>query len=111
MEHEILSDSNSYIVKSMLFLLLVAFNEFALKQVYRVLPAPKPRLPPKGAVRIIMKTLAERKIVEDSPASYEHNFQRHIDPVRNNFAHGDWLELGRTLAAVELAKAFEAVAE
>lgn len=110
-ELQVLSDSNSYLVKSLLFLLLVAYNEFAHKQVYQLVRPQGPALPPKGAYGFITKALTEDGVIRQAPSSFEQNFRRHIQPVRHNFAHGDWRELERTLAAVDIAQSFLAVAE
>jgi len=111
MEHQILSDSDSYIVKSILFLMLISFSEFALKQVYKLYQPPEPPPPARKAVKRIIATLKRRKAITQVPASYEANFSNHIDPVRNGFAHGDWMEIGQALNNLDLTKSFLSVAE
>jgi|SRR6185503_8681106 len=111
LELRILSDSDSYLVKSMLFLLLVAFNEFAHKQVYKLVKPQGPALPPKGALKFITNGLKTAGIIGSVPRNYEAHFLNHIEPVRHNFAHGDWVELGRTLGSVDLRDSFSGVVE
>jgi hypothetical protein len=111
LELQILGDSDSYLVKSMLFLVLVAFNEFAHKQVYQLVKPHGPAPPLKGAFTFIKKALIGCQVIHQEPAAYQQHFAIHFEPVRNNFAHGDWRELQETLAAVDLAQSFEAVRE
>ena len=112
MELDPLSESNSYLVKSTLFLLLVSFTEYARKEVYRLVRPHGPAIPERSAVRVILDRLREDGILEaDDPASYTEHFFNHINPVRNNFAHGDWAKLAKTLNQVDLTKSFQAVHE
>ena len=69
-------------------------------------------MPKKSAVRFIRNGLREEGILEaDDPASYTEHFFNQIEPVRNNFAHGDWAQLAKTLDQVDLTKSFQAVHE
>ncbi len=112
MELDALSDSNSYLVKSTVFLLLVSFTEYANKEVYKLVRPHGPAIPEKSAVSFIRNGLREEGILEaDDPASYTEHFFNHIQPVRNNFAHGDWAQLAKTLNQVDLTKSFQAVHE
>jgi hypothetical protein len=110
MEEQILSDSDSYLLKSLLFLSLVAFNEFALKEVYKLFSPPERKPPAIGAVKFITEALTRLGVAKDVSTSYNEHFINHIEPVRNGFAHGDWAELGKALTTVDLAQSFLAVA-
>ena len=59
--------------------------------------------------RFITQALTVDRVIRQVPPSYGNHFDRHIEPVRHDFAHGDWLQLERTLAAVDLAQSFLAV--
>ena len=110
-ELQILSDSDNYLLKSMLFLMLVSFSEFTHKAIYGLVKAEGPAPPPKHAFKFITKALSECGVIGQVPATYQQQFTNHIDPVRNSFAHGDWQELQLSLAAVDLAQSFQAVAQ
>jgi hypothetical protein len=111
LELQALSDSNSYLVKSMIFLQLVAFSEHAHKEIYRLVRPHGPPVPGKGAFGFIRKVLKEKAIWDADSQSYRENFSDHLDPVRNNFAHGDWAGLATNLLQLDLTQAFLAVAE
>jgi hypothetical protein len=70
-----------------------------------------PTPPPKGALKFISNGLKTAGIIGSVPRNYEDHFLNHIEPVRHNFAHGDWVELARTLGSVELRDSFSGVAE
>jgi hypothetical protein len=111
MEHQMLSDSDSYIVKSLLFFLLVSFNEFALKRIYSLYQPPEAAPPKRGAVQFIVTALKRLEAIKEVPISYKANFEKHIDPVRNGFTHGEWEEIGEALGTVDLTQSFLSVAE
>jgi hypothetical protein len=58
-----------------------------------------------------VKALQAEGILQSVPHSYTEHFERHIMPVRNNFAHGDWRHLAATLNKLDLTQSFLAVAE
>ena len=109
MELEALSDSDSVIVKSLIFSLLNSFHEYVFKQVQKVIEPHDP-VEGKSAYQEIHKRLKTKGLLGETPADYEAHFQRFRDPVRNNLAHGDWSELTHELHALDLTKAFLAEA-
>lgn len=109
MELDALSESDSVIVKSLLFLLLASFHEYGLKQIQKLVEPQSPP-PPKSSVQWILKNLKSHGLLADAPDDYETDFNTFRDPVRNNLAHGDWSALAHELHALDLTKAFLAVA-
>lgn len=109
-ELEALSDSDSVIVKSLIFSLLTAFHEYAFKQVQKLIEPHNP-VEGKRAYLKIRERLKAKGLLDEMPADYEAYFERFRDPVRNNLAHGDWSELAQELHALDLTKAFLVQAE
>lgn len=109
MELDALRESDSVIVKSLIFLLLSSFHEYGLKQVQScVEPGSSP--PSRGAVKWILERLQSFGLLAEIPQDYEADFNRFRDPVRNNLAHGDWAALASELHSLDLSKSFRAVA-
>ena len=109
MELEALSDSDSFLVKSLILLLLVSFNEFGYKAIHRfVQPSVTP--PERSAVRWMIDQLQADGVMGQPSPNFEAKFGRYIIPVRNNFAHGDWAALEKQLHTLNLSEAFLAVA-
>jgi hypothetical protein len=113
MEHQMPSDSDNYFVKSMLFLCLVSFNEIALKEVYQLFQPPEPPPPRKRAFMVITSRLMRLGVFTEATRTpaYDEHFYSHIEPVRNNFAHGDWSKLKETLTSLDLSQSFLVVAQ
>lgn len=111
LELQALSDSNSYLVKSMIFLQLVSFSEHAHKEIYRLVRPHGPPVPEKGSFVFIRDVLKQEAIWEADSEFYKDNFSSHLNPIRNNFAHGDWTCLAANLQRLDLTQAFLAVAE
>lgn len=109
MELEALSDSDSVIVKSLIFSLLNSFHEYVFKQVQRLIDPQNP-IEGKRAYLKIHERLKAKGLLDEMPADYEAHFDRFRDSVRNNLAHGDWSELSQELHALDLTKAFLAQA-
>lgn len=108
-ELEALSDSDSVIVKSLIFALLSSFHEFVFKQVQKLI---EPNNPPKEkhAYKWIRGRLESHRLLDNMTDDYVTDFDRFRDPVRNNLAHGDWSALARELHALDLTKSFIAQA-
>jgi len=104
-----LSESDSFLVKSVVFLLLVAFTEYARKQIHQLLEPGQPP-PERHAVKWVLTRLEAQGVLLDLPQEYETDFRKFCDPVRNNLAHGDWSALGKELHSLDLTKSFLAVA-
>lgn len=111
MELRALSDSNSYLVKSIIFLLLESFSEHAHKEIYKLIRPHGPPIPEKWAFSFIRKVLNEEAIWDVDSQSYTENFSNHLEPVWNNLAHGDWACLAVDLERLDLTQTFLAVAE
>ncbi len=109
MELDALSESDSVIVKSLIFLLLASFNEYGLKQIQKLVEPENPP-PGRGTYNWIFDWLRNQGLQENEPDEYESDFNRFYDPVRNKLAHGDWAALADELHALDLTKAFCAVA-
>jgi hypothetical protein len=111
LELQALTDSNSYLVKSLIFLQLDAFSEYAHKEIYNLTHPNGPALPERNSFNFIRGALKEDTIWDIDSHSYEANFLDHRNPIRNSFAHGDWKCLAENLQPLELTQAFLAVAE
>jgi hypothetical protein len=109
MELDALSESDSVLVKSLIFLLLASFHEYGLKKIHKLVQPENPP-PAKHAFQRICTNLKNHGLLENVPDEYETDFNRFRDPVRNNLAHGDWSALAQELHALDLTKAFLAVA-
>jgi hypothetical protein len=95
----------------MIFLQLVAFSEHAHKEIYKLVRPHGPSIPKRGAFGFIRDELKREAIWAEDSQSYKENFSDHLDPIRNNFAHGDWASLAANLQRLDLTQAFLAVAE
>jgi hypothetical protein len=112
LELQALSDSNSYLVKSMIFMQLDAFSDHAHKEIYKLVRPHGPLIPSKKAFKFICHALQqEEKIWDEESQPYKENFSNPRDPIRNNFAHGDWTCLAANLQRLDLTQTFLAVAE
>ena len=109
MESDALNDSDSVIVKSLIFSLLNSFHEYVFKQVQKLIEPDDP-VEGKWAYLKIRDRLKAKGLLDDMPADYEAHFDHFRDPVRNNLAHGDWSDLTQELVALDLTKAFLAQA-
>lgn len=111
LELQALTDSNSYLVKSLIFLQLDAFSEYAYKEIYSLARPNGPALPERNSFSFLRDALKKDGIWDIYPQSYETNFIGHRDPIRNGFAHGDWKSLAANLQRLDLTQTFLAVAE
>jgi hypothetical protein len=59
MELEALSDSDSYLVKSLIFLNLLSFVEHARKEIYKLIHPKGPNIPARGSVGFIIVSRKE----------------------------------------------------
>ncbi len=108
-EFDALRESDEVIVKSLIFLLLVSFRDYGLKQIQMMIDPQSP-LPERSSYNATLDWLKKRKLMENPPEDYTIHFSRFYDPVRNNLAHGDWMKLGQALFELDLTKAFFSVA-
>ena len=112
LELQALSDSNSYLVKPMIFLQLDAFSDHAHKEIYNLVRPHGPPYPDKQAFCFIRNALQQEERVWNTDSSfYKQHFSDFREPIRNNFAHGAWSCLATNLERLDLTQTFVAVAE
>ncbi|HUA67794.1 MAG TPA: hypothetical protein VMA13_04535, partial [Candidatus Saccharimonadales bacterium] len=80
-------------------------------QIYKLVRPHGPPIPERGVVAFIRNALKEENICDADSQFYKENFSDHLEPIRNNFAHGDWTCLAANLQRLNLTQAFQAVAE
>jgi hypothetical protein len=103
--------SGNILIRATILHLLTAFVEFAVKQIFELL-LPDKKLPPEPKfVRDFIDPLKEIRAFTDFPPEYCESVFKFRDDVRNNFAHGNWVELAREVQDLDLTKAFEGTAK
>jgi hypothetical protein len=103
--------SGDILTRATILHLLTAFVEFAVKQIFTFL-LPDNTLPaiPKFE-RDLINPLKAIGAFTDYPPEYRESVHKYRDAVRNQFAHGDWIELAREVQDLDLTKAFEGTAK
>ena len=86
--------------------LLTALVEFAVKQVFKLV-LPGNEIPPKpNFIEHLIEPLKRAGAFTDFPPEYLEHVHKYRDVVRNQFAHGDWFELGKEVQDLDIEKAF-----
>jgi len=103
--------SGDILTRATILHLLTAFVEFAVKQIFELL-LPDEKLPAKPWLeKHLIPPLKAIGAFTEYPPEYLESVDKFRDDVRNNFAHGNWVELAREVQALDLAKAFEGTAK
>ena len=102
--------SGNILIRATVLHLLTAFVEFAVKQIFELL-LPDKNLPQKPWLEDLIKPLKAIGAFTDYPPEYLESVDKYRVAVRNNFAHGNWVELAREVQDLDLTKAFEGTAK
>lgn len=98
--------SGNILIRATVLHLQTAFVEFAVKQVFKLV-LPDKVIPPKPNLeKELIKPLKDVGAFTDFPTEYLENVSKYREVVRNQFAHGDWLELAKEVQNLDIEKAF-----
>lgn len=100
--HSRTSLSSKVLVKATVLELLSGFAEFAVKEIVKLV---EPGQSPPRKWEKLINILRVKGIFTEFPESYEKHVQDHREPVRNNFAHGNWEQLVEEVEFVDLDEA------
>jgi len=103
--------SGNILTRAAILHLLTAFVEFAVKQIFKLL-LPDNELPVKP--RLEKDLILPLKAIEaftEYPSEYRESVIKYREAIRNQFAHGNWIELAREVQDLDVTKAFEGTAK
>jgi hypothetical protein len=102
--------SGDILIRATILHLLTAFVEFAVRQIFKLL-LPNKKLPQKPSFTDLINPLKTIGAFTDYPPEYCESVHKYREDVRNQFAHGNWVELAKEVQDLDLTKAFEGTAK
>jgi len=94
------------LIRATVLHLQTAFVEFAVKEVFKFVLPDKTIPPEPKFMKDLINPLKQAGAFTDFPTEYLENVSKYREVVRNQFAHGDWLELAKEVQNLDIEKAF-----
>jgi hypothetical protein len=91
------------LVKATVLELLSGLAEFAVKEIVKLIEPDQPTV--RRTWHELINILQVKGVFTGYPVNYEKHVQVHREPVRNNFAHGNWEQLVEEVEFVDLDEA------